>query len=124
MQQGDFEVPLYLSIPLLTTGLDGPEWLPVLANSDAVGLPLCFMPFMSSYSSVPNQTLKTLAELDMSGDFIFRRADEQDLKVEDVKAMEAYINATPVARLSPQGFREFFVGYILQMGWVDVVCPV
>ncbi|KAK5115161.1 hypothetical protein LTR85_009919 [Meristemomyces frigidus] len=60
-------------------------------------------------TNVPNQTLETFAKFNMPGEYIFRRDDAQDLKPDDVKAMEAYA---------------FFASYSAQMGWVDAVCPI
>ena len=44
--------------------------------------------------------------------------------MEDLKAMEGYVEATKKQDLSPDGFRRFFAGYALSKGWEGAICPV
>ena len=115
---------LYLFTPLLGSGLNEPSWSPELVVTKAIGLPLRIMPFAVSFCTTNNDTLNILGKMHLPGDFIFRRSDAKDLKVEEVKAIEAYVKAMAEPNLSTEGFKAFFTTYSMQMGWQNVPCPI
>ena len=70
------------------------------------------------------KTISTLRGFVNRTDCMFTRADGEDLKPQDVEALEAYIKKTEMEQLSKEGLKAFFDEYAKEKAWEGIECPI
>lgn len=104
-------------------------WSDPIPVTVAIGLPMRCLD-CRRFSTLPpslflNETIKKWTGEEKYDDFLFQRADGEDLGMEQMQAVDEYIMGTSKAELTPQGFKDFFEAMkAKKKGWEGVECPI